>query len=88
MGKVFFSILATFAEFEVDLLRLRTREGMAIACAKGKLRGKQPKLAARQQPELARMHATGEYTIAELMEVFSVSRATVYRTLERLRAHA
>ena len=88
MGKMFFNILATFAEFEVDLLRLRTREGMAIARAKGKLRGKQPKLTARQQAELARMHATGEYTIAELMEVFSVGRATVYRTLERLRAHA
>jgi DNA invertase Pin-like site-specific DNA recombinase len=44
MGKMFFNILATFAEFEVDLLRLRTREGMAIARAKGKLRGKQPKL--------------------------------------------
>ena len=32
--------IATFAEFEVDLLRLRTREGMAIARAKGKLRGR------------------------------------------------
>jgi DNA invertase Pin-like site-specific DNA recombinase len=31
MGKVFFNILATFAEFEVDLLKLRTREGMAVA---------------------------------------------------------
>jgi FMN phosphatase YigB (HAD superfamily) len=28
LGKMFFNILATFAEFEVDLLRLRTREGM------------------------------------------------------------
>jgi DNA invertase Pin-like site-specific DNA recombinase len=28
---MFFNILATFAEFEVDLLRLRTREGMAVA---------------------------------------------------------
>ena len=27
MGKCFFNILATFAEFEVDLLRMRTREG-------------------------------------------------------------
>jgi len=51
MGKMFFNILATFAEWEVDLLRLRTREGMAIARAKGKLRGKQPKLTARQQTE-------------------------------------
>jgi DNA invertase Pin-like site-specific DNA recombinase len=88
MGEMFFNILATFAEFEVDLLRLRTREGMAVARAKGKLRGKQPKLTARQQAELARMHGTGEYTIAELMEVFSVGRATVYRTIERLRTHA
>ncbi|NYD44704.1 hypothetical protein BJY14_000687 [Actinomadura luteofluorescens] len=29
-----------------------------------------------------RMHATGDYTIADLMEVFSVGRATVYRALE------
>ena len=80
MGKMFFNILATFAEFEVDLLRMRTREGMAIARAKGKLRGKQPKLSARQQ----RMAATGEYTIPDLAEVFTVSRATVYRTLQRV----
>jgi DNA invertase Pin-like site-specific DNA recombinase len=88
MGKMFFNILATFAEFEVDLLRLRIRQAMAVARAKGRLRGRQPKLAGRQQAELARMHATGEYTIAELMEVFFVGRATVYRTLEWLRAHA
>jgi DNA invertase Pin-like site-specific DNA recombinase len=85
MGKMFFNIHATFAEFEVDLLRLRTREGMAIARAKGKLRGKQPKLTTRQQRELVRMHDTGEYSIAELGELFTVSRATVYRVLERHR---
>ena len=60
---MFFNILATFAEFEIDLLRLRTCEGMAVARAKGKLRDKQPKLTARQQAELTRMHATGEFTI-------------------------
>jgi DNA invertase Pin-like site-specific DNA recombinase len=60
MGKMFFNILATFAEFESDLIRMRTREGMAIARAKGKLRGKQPKLSEKQQKELGRMHGTGE----------------------------
>ena len=83
MGKLFFNILATFAEFEADLIRLRTREGMAIARARGKLRGKQPKLSDRQQRELCRMHATGEYPISDLAELFSVSRPTVYRTLNR-----
>lgn len=86
MGKMFFNILATFAEFESDLIRMRTREGMAIARSKGKLRGKQPKLSDKQQKELCRMHATGEYSIGELGEVFAVSRPTVYRTLERLAA--
>jgi DNA invertase Pin-like site-specific DNA recombinase len=85
MGKMFFNILATFAEFEVDLLRLRTREGMAIARAKGRLRGKQPKLSARQQAHLVQLHQDGQHTIAELAELFGVARATVYRVLERAR---
>ena len=68
MGKMFFNILATFAEFEADLIRMRTREGMAVARAKGKLRGKQPKLSEKQQKELCRMHATGDYSIGDLAE--------------------
>ena len=48
MGKMFFNILATIAEFEADLIGMRTREGMAIARSKGKLRGKQPKLSEKQ----------------------------------------
>lgn len=83
MGKMFFNILATFAEFESDMIRMRTREGMVVARAKGKLRGKQPKLSEKQQKELTRMHASGDYSISDLAELFSVSRPTVYRTLQR-----
>jgi DNA invertase Pin-like site-specific DNA recombinase len=81
MGKCFFNILATFAEFEVDLLRMRTREGMAIARAKGK----PPKLSTTQRALLLKLHRGGGHTIAELAELFSVSRATVYRELARKR---
>lgn len=83
MGKLFFNILATFAEFEADLIKLRTREGMAVARAKGKLRGKKPKLSDRQQKELRRMYDTGDYSISDLADLFSISRPTVYRTLRR-----
>jgi DNA invertase Pin-like site-specific DNA recombinase len=83
MGKMFFNILATFAEFEADLIRLRTREGMAIARARGKLRGKQPKLSERQHKELRRMRDTGDYSISGLADLFAVSRPTVSRTLKR-----
>ena len=83
MGKMFFNVLATFAEFEADLIRMRTREGMAIARAKGKLRGKKPKLSDRQSRELRRMRDTGKYSISDLAELFSVSRPTVYRVLAK-----
>ena len=83
MGKMFFNILATFAEFEVDLLRMRTREGMAIARANGRLKGKTPKLSARQRAHVLGLARAGDHTIAELAELFSVSRATIYRQIDR-----
>lgn len=83
MGKLFFNILATFAEFEADLIRVRSREGMAVASSKGKLRGKKAKLSDRQQTELRRMYVTDDYTISDLADVFSIPRPTVYRTRGR-----
>lgn len=86
MSKRSFNMLAVLVEFEADLLKMRTREGMAIARSRSKLKGCAPKLTARKQAELVRMHATGDYAIAELMEVFSVRRATVYRVHGRAAA--
>lgn len=83
MGKMFSKILATFAGFESDLIRMRTRKGMAVARAKGKIRGKKPKLSDRQARELRRMYDTGNYSVSDLADIFSVSRPTVYRTLQR-----
>lgn len=71
------------ADFQADLIRMRTREGMAIAKAKGKLRGKQPKLTAAKRRHLLAVHAAGTHTQTELAELFDVSRATVYRELQR-----
>lgn len=80
---MFFNILATFAAFAADLIRLRTRKGTAIAWAKGKLGGKKPKLSDKQQRELGRMLAIGDYSISDRVELFTLSRPTVYRALAR-----
>jgi DNA invertase Pin-like site-specific DNA recombinase len=83
MGKCFFNILATFAEFEVDLLRMRTREGMWIAKANGKLKGKAPKLIVRQQAQLVKLYRAGEQSVTELAELFSVvARRSIARSTE------
>ena len=82
-SKMFLTLLAAIAEFEGALIRQRTREGMAVARAKGKLRGRQPKLSSARQALLRQEHATGKYNIVELAELFGVSRPTVYRVLAR-----
>jgi DNA invertase Pin-like site-specific DNA recombinase len=85
MGKLLFNVLAMVAEFEGDLIRARTREGMKVAKAKGRLRGKKPTLSPTQEAHLVELHANGEHTMSEIAELFSVGRSTVYRALERSR---
>jgi DNA-directed RNA polymerase specialized sigma24 family protein len=58
---------------------------MAIARANGRLKGNQPKLSPRQRVHVLRLVQAEEHTIAELSELFSVSRATIYREIARAR---
>ena len=83
VGRLLFNVLAMVAEFESDLIRARTREGMQVAKAKGRLLGKQPKLSTTQQKHLIEVHNAGTHSSAELAELFNVARSTVYRTIQR-----
>ena len=85
VGRLLFNVLAMVAEFETDRIRMRTREGMQVARAKGRLRGKQPKLKPNLAKHLLELHDLGTYSVTELAELFGVGRSTVYRTVERLR---
>jgi DNA invertase Pin-like site-specific DNA recombinase len=83
VGRLLFNVLAMIAEFESDLIRMRTREGMKVARAKGRLRGKQPKLKPAQEAHLVELWRAGKHTSGELAELFSVARSTVYRAVQR-----
>ena len=87
VGRLLFNVLAMVAEFEGDLIRLRTREGMRVARAKGRLRGKQPKLNLRQEAHLVALHRAGGHSVSELGDHFGVTRSTVYRAIQREAAH-
>jgi DNA invertase Pin-like site-specific DNA recombinase len=86
VGRLLFNVLAMVAE--TDLIRLRTREGMKVARAKGRLRGKQPKLNHRQEAHLVALFDDGDHSTAELADLFGVTRSTVYRAVERERDRA
>lgn len=85
-GRLLFNALAMVAEFEADLIRARTREGVRVAKAKGKLRGKKPKLTPATEGHLVAEFHSGDYSITKLAKRYAVGVATVYRAVER--AHA
>jgi DNA invertase Pin-like site-specific DNA recombinase len=56
IGRLLFNVLGMVAEFERDLISMHTREGMAVARAQGRLKGKQPKLSKAQRSLLFELH--------------------------------
>ena len=86
VGRLLFNVLAMVAEFEADLIRLRTREGMRVAKTKGKPRGEQPRLNPRREAHLVDLFRRGEHSTAKLADLLGVARSTVHRALERDRA--
>jgi DNA invertase Pin-like site-specific DNA recombinase len=85
VGRLLFDVLAMVAEFESDLIRMRTREGMKVAKARGRLQGKQPKLKPNQAKHLLELHDLGTFSRAELADLFGVGRSSIHRTLQRMR---
>ena len=80
-GKLLFHVLAAIAEFERDLIRERTRDGLDAARAKGNNGGRRAGLTGLQAAETRRMHNSREYTVTQIAGMFRVSRQTIYRHL-------
>lgn len=71
--RLLFNVSAMVAEFESNLVRMRTREGTQVAKAKARLKGKQPKLKPNQARHLVQLHDLGTYCPAEPAELFGVA---------------
>ena len=84
-GRMFYAILAAFAEFERDLIVARTRDGLAAARARGRTGGRKSALSPMQIDAVRNLYEGGETTVAEIAKAFKVSRPTIYRALERHR---
>ena len=81
-GKLILHIFAALAEFERDLIRERTKSGLAAARARGRKGGRKPSLSPKKIQVARQMYAQGDSTVAEIAKVLGVSRATIYRHLQ------
>lgn len=84
-GKLIFHVFGALAEFERDLIRERTRAGLAAARARGRNGGhpRAPGLNTPQKIALAqRLYADPRNTIASICDTLKVSKPTLYRYLQ------
>jgi len=81
------SVMGAVAEFERSMILERQREGIAIAKAKGKYKGRKPALTESQAAEIRQRLAGGE-SAADLAREFGVARATVYNVRARAGSEA
>lgn len=80
-GKLFFTMVAAFAEFEHSMMRSRTMDGLAAARARGRSGGRKAKLSPAAVRQAQAMYASREHTVQEIADVLGVSRPTVYRAI-------
>jgi len=83
-GKLIFHMFGALAEFERDLIRERTRAGLAAARARGRKGGRKKKLDSPQKVAMAKsLYADKTHSIAEICSTLRISRATLYRYVGR-----
>lgn len=78
-GKLMFTMIGAFAEFERDLIRERCQEGIDKAKAKGVKFGRKPKLSEKQVKALRTEFEAGETERGELAKKYGISRPSLYR---------
>ncbi len=84
-GKLFFHIFGALAEFERDIIRERTRAGLASARSRGRLGGRPSIMNSKKLKMATSLYADGETQVGEICETLGISRATFYRHLFRER---
>jgi DNA invertase Pin-like site-specific DNA recombinase len=80
-GELVFHMFGAIAQFERNLIRERTRAGLASARAKGKVGGRKPGLTAKDIAVAKAMLRDSDITVAEVARRMGVAKGTLYRHL-------
>lgn len=80
-GRMMMQMIGSFAEFEREMIRQRTRAGLDRARREGRIGGRRRKLTEQQRKEVIELVSSGRKTAAEAARLFQVHRSTISRTL-------
>jgi DNA invertase Pin-like site-specific DNA recombinase len=85
-GRLMMNMLGSFSQFERDMIRERTKLGLARARAAGRKGGGKHILSDKRQAEVIRQITSGEKTQADAARDERVSKATISRMMSKVDA--
>lgn len=85
-GRLMMNMLGAFNQFEREIIKERTKLGLARARANGRIGGGRFKLTPKQQQQAIAWIRSGEKTQSEVAEFFSLDRSTISRLMSEVRA--
>ena len=81
-GRLFFTMISAFAQFEAEIISARTRDGLAAAKLLGRTGGRKPNLTQIQKSQVVRFYEEG-MSVSKIAEIMATTRQCVYRALDK-----
>ena len=78
-GKLVFTMLAAFSEFERNIIRERTQAGLSAARLRGRSGGRPVKFSEDKINAILTVYDKKEMTITSILKTFNIARSTLYR---------
>ena len=85
-GRLMLNVFAAFAQFELEIMKERQREGIADAKAAGRYKGRKPTARAKAA-DAVRLFKEGK-RVSQVAQQLGIGRASVYRALEDAGLHS
>jgi len=82
-GRMIFQIVGAFAEFERELIRERTKVGMAAAARRGVKMGRPTAMSTRDEEECLNLWFSGNYTKSALARRYCTHISSIKRAIKR-----
>ena len=86
-GQLMFNLMSVLAEFERNLILERSKAGLNAARARGKIGGRPKALDQNQQQLVVKLYNDRQHSIAQICQMMSISKPTLYSYLRRHKTH-
>lgn len=81
-GRLMFTFMAGISQFERDLTKQRTLEGLAVARSRGKKGGRKEKLDEQRKKAINNLYHTKNTSVKGICIMFGVTKPTLYKVIK------